>query len=217
MTVIVAVGCADVNKLKPPEAASANPDRVRQEGLSFHPTSGAGVDIRAVSPQGQLWVTLIHGLAFSSRPDPFALEPKERQFDVAQSTERIFSQNNFYSPSFVPVDDTVPQPEIEPQPYRRLAGVIVGDSILALIDMGNGQLQIIRPGQDIDGWHVDSINSEEAVLSRHGNLLPHTIHVRLEEPPPGSAGSGGAGGGGGAGVAPGGSGGQVGQGGLVGK
>jgi hypothetical protein len=109
---------------------------------------------------------------------------------------------------FAPPRATIMIPTPEPQPYRRLAGVIVGDSVLALIDMGDGQLKLIRPGQDIDGWHVESIDSDKAILTRGGNRLPHQVVVRLESPLPGSIGGrGGAGGGAGGAGQPGGGGG----------
>jgi bifunctional DNA-binding transcriptional regulator/antitoxin component of YhaV-PrlF toxin-antitoxin module len=70
---------------------------------------------------------------------------------------------------------------IEPQPFRRLAGIMVGDSVLAIIDMGDGNLQIVRPGQQIPGteWTVASIDEEKAVLRRSGNKKPKEVVVPL--------------------------------------
>jgi hypothetical protein len=73
---------------------------------------------------------------------------------------------------------------------------VVGDSVLALIDMGNGTTELIRPGQRIPGseWTVVSIDEEKAILRRGGNRLPRQVTVRLELPPPGFGGGGNTGG-----------------------
>ena len=103
--------------------------------------------------------------------------------------------------------------ELEPQPPRRLAGILVGESITALIDMGDGTgLQPIRPGQEIKSgsttWIVQSIDEEKAILRRVGDdKRPKYVVVRLEDSAtmtttPTGGGTGGAGGnrrGGGAG------------------
>jgi len=186
LAAFVAVGCADPVALsKPPDPGIPPPDKMLAAAGKFRPQTDAGADLRNAQPAGS-WQDVINGHAFSTRVDPFALHPDEISYDKQQSMERVFGTMDWDTTRFTPRDDTIPQQEVEPQPYRRLAGVIVGDSILALVDMGNGQLQLIRPGQDIDGWHVDAINSDEAVLSRSGNLLPRVIHVRLELPPEGS-------------------------------
>jgi hypothetical protein len=155
-----------------------------------------------------------HGQSFAPRNDPFALLREERAFDVSQSSERLLGEGGGFTFDYEPPvprdDDAVIQ---EPQPYRRLAGVIVGESVLALIDMGDGRLEIIRPGQRIPNseWTVVSIDEEKAVLRRGGNRLPRQIVVRLESPPF-NPNQGGGGGGGAPGNMPGG--GTPGRGGL---
>jgi hypothetical protein len=148
---------------------------------------------------------LVASRSFSSRTEPFALHPEERAFETQQQKERLFQGlGGFYGLNYTPPPEVDNRPVFEEQPYRRLAGVIVGDSVLAIIEMGNGQPpQIIRPGQRIPNseWTVVSINEEKAVLRRSGNKLPKEITVRLESKPP--EGFGGAGGGGGTGGGPG--------------
>lgn len=136
-----------------------------------------------------------HGQSFAPRNDPFALLGEERGFEMMQSSERIAAESGGFSFDYEPPVDTAPTVIVEPQPYRRLAGVIVGESVLGLIDMGGGRLEIIRPGQRIPNseWTVISIDEEKAVLRRSGNRLPRQITVRLESPPynPGQAPAGG--------------------------
>lgn len=129
-----------------------------------------------------------------ARPDPFALKPSERSYETDQAAERVFAASGPFAPEFTPpVSTEKPLPPTEPQPYRRLEGIVVGDSVLAIIDMGDGTTVLIRPGQQIPNseWRVASIDEEKAVLVRGGNVLPHQIVVRLESPPPGMQPSGG--------------------------
>lgn len=125
------------------------------------------------------------------RADPFSLTPAERDYDMQQGMERLLNQASGFSIQFQPKEDVVEQPIIEPQPYRRLSGIVVGDSVLAILDMGNGSPVIIRPGQRIPNseWTVVSIDEDKAVLRRGGNRLPHQVTVRLESPPPGLGGA----------------------------
>jgi hypothetical protein len=153
-------------------------------------TSVAGVPEAAPAAPADV-KTLTALKSFQKRPDPFALKSNERQFDRNQESLRVFGETGFTVQYQEPEEEAPKQEDIpEPQPYRRLAGVVVGDSILALIDMGNGQLEVIRPGQQIPNseWRVISIDSEKAVLRRSGNRTPRQIVVRLESPPPGMGG-----------------------------
>lgn len=139
-------------------------------------------------------------IKFSKRKDPFALKSNEASFDQSQSSLRVFNEIGGFSMQYNPPPEEAPSAQDipEPQPYRRLAGVVVGDSVLALIDMGDGRpVEIIRPGQQIPNseWTVASIDTEKAVLTRKGNQTPRRVTVKLESAPPGAAGAvGGAGG-----------------------
>lgn len=130
--------------------------------------------------------TAIQTTAVSPRPDPFALREIEIGYELKQEGFRVFSQTGGFFPSmFTPIPERIEVERIEPQPYRRLAGVLVGDSILAIIDMGGGNMQIVRPGQQIPNspWRVVSIDEEKALLRRSGNVLPKEVIVRLESRP----------------------------------
>jgi len=190
-----AFGCASLQKPYP-DMTSAKPDPIVKTADDFRPNSPAGLPVSTPPNGGALWASLTTGRAFSTRPDPFALQSKERAFDQQQMAEKLYADKGFYNQEFHPEPDVAIIPTEEPQPYRRLAGVIVSDSIMALIDMGDGQLQLIRPGQVINGWTVVSIDGEKAVLGREGNVLPHRVIVRLELPSTGGGGTGGGTGGG---------------------
>jgi len=153
---------------------------------AFRPNVDAGFKIDPstdVKPYQQL---VAASIKYGHRGDPFSLTKEELDYDRTQNAERIMASMGGFAPDEhqEKIDDVQP-PVQEPQPYRRLAGIIVGDSVLALIDMGNGQLEVIRPGQKIENspWTVQSIDQDKAVLHRDGNVAPHTVTVRLETPP----------------------------------
>jgi hypothetical protein len=199
--VFAAVGCQENQPPPSPPTVNLAPNK-------YDPPVDAGwknvvqgpLDISALKAQNMG----NHGQSFASRNDPFALLREEKAYDISQTSERFLSETPFRFDYEEP-----PPPQsmdiVEPQPYRRLAGVIVGESVLALIDMGDGRLEIIRPGQRIPNseWTVVSIDEEKAVLRRGGNRLPRQIVVRLESPPF-QGGGGGATPGGGGGNRPGG-------------
>lgn len=121
---------------------------------------------------------------FVARTDPFALNASQQAFEKSQNNERLTQQlGGFYPAEEGPEQEDV-APVIEPQPYRRLAGVVVAQSVIGIIEL-NGEQQLIRPGQLIPGtqWRVVSIDADKAVLRREGNTLPHEITVRLESRP----------------------------------
>jgi hypothetical protein len=163
----------------PPGALQSTADYDKR--CTVPPKADAGVKVPySTEIDTQKFATLIHSKSFSSRPDPFALLATERVFDEQQSAERLLQLTPFRTDYTPPVE---PEPEImEAQPYRRLAGVMVGDSISAIIDMGDGKgPQIIYPGERIPGteWTVVSIDEDKAVLRRSGNRKPKEVVVPL--------------------------------------
>jgi len=172
----------------PPAAATAtvNP-------LKVNVTSDAGIGATQLQDPKTLMVAELAAArrAGPPRKDPFAMKPDEKAYDIEQSGLRLVSTYGPFEPVFTPPEEPDHNPPvIEDQPYRRLAGVVVGDSVLAIIDMGNGTTELIRPGQQIPNseWKVVSIDQDKAVLRRNGKTLPHEITVRLESPPGGVGG-----------------------------
>lgn len=146
--------------------------------------------------------------SFGRRSDPFALLGPEAAFERAQQMERVQSEFGGFFPTLF--EEPAPSPEetivVEPQPYRRLAGVLLGNGVAALIQMEDGRVFEIVPGSVIPGtnWVVISIDAERAILRRPGNRLPKEIIVRLGPRAENFMGGGGDTGGRGAGQADGG-------------
>lgn len=148
-------------------------------------TAVAGVPVQNPGP-ASLVTALIQSYQPHSRIDPWALTREEISFEAKERNARVFATTGNYFPAvFVPQVERTTIVTQEPQPYRRLAGVLVGESVMAIIDMGDGRpMELIRPGMQIPNspWRVISIDEEKAVLRRSGNKLPKEIVVRLETP-----------------------------------
>jgi len=163
--------------------------------ITFRPDAEAGIPVAPGDPQ-----TLIVARNFSPRGNPFALRAAERSFEQNQLAENIASMGGGWRFDYEPKPERQPTIIDEPQPYRRLAGVLIGESVTALIDMGDGQgIRAVRPGQRIEGteWLVASIDEEKAVLRRVPTpgvtKRPSEVTVRLEPVPFGGGGTPGQG------------------------
>jgi hypothetical protein len=153
------------------------------------PPSVAGLEVKPNTDATQFTKLVASNASkFHTRGDPFALNATEKAFDNAQASERVFSSLGGWSTDVEPESEVAPRIELEVQPYRRLSGIVVGDSIVAIIEMGEGREPLlIHPGDHIPNspWTVVSIDEDKAVLRRSGDVLPHEVIVRLETPPGG--------------------------------
>lgn len=202
LVLLVAVGC---NSGSGSETAAVAPVATPSgPSFTYTPKAEAGIPVTQ-SADAAAFGKLVEANSgkFVARRDPFALSGEEAAYDASQSSERLLQSTGGYSLDYTPPEVKIDeQPVLEEQPYRRLAGVIVGDSVLALIVLEDGRTELIRPGQQIPGteWKVASIDEDKATLVRGGNKLPKRISVRLESPPAGMAPAGGAAGRGNAGA-----------------
>jgi hypothetical protein len=139
--------------------------------------------------------------SFITRNDPFALLRQESAFEKSQRAERLLSDvgwMTYYQPP-APPPEVEPGSQVEPQPYRRLSGILIGDTVVGIMELENGTTIIVRPGTKVPNtdWTVVSLDSEKAVLRRPGPRKPTQIVVRLENPRPAGFGGGSGGGTGG--------------------
>lgn len=191
---IVLVGCgAGGDTETPPAPVAANPAAPEMTFANL-----PGLPVAMVADPDKVFhqqAQLVAEVSGRPRPDPFALKPAEKRFDTNQTAARLFGQMGSFTVVYEPPQETAvgTVPQMEPQPYRRLSGIIVGDSVYAILENGTGTPEIIRPGMRIPNteWTVVSIDQDKAVLRRNGNVLPKTVVVRLESPPAGMAGNSG--------------------------
>ncbi len=174
-------------------------------------TAEAGVLVNASSAASEALVReQAKGMLVASRANPFFLLGAEVGYEREQFAANQTAQMGFYRMA----GQSLPQPAQptfinEAQPPRRMAGVLIGESVSALIDMNDGTpggLKVIRPGSEIAGpsgqieWIVQSIDEEKAVLVRKDpKRYPRRVVVRLQldlgdgDPGGGSAPAGGTG------------------------
>ena len=191
-------GCNLTGAMNPPDPFPTG----SAPATAYTPTSAAGLPVTQ-DPDGTKLGKLVAqrssaGAFGKARSDPFALTGSERQFETLQAAERVFGSGSGFT------NQLSAKPEVElqvtppePQPYRRLSGIVVGDSILAILEEQGREPVIVTPGSQIPNseWRVVSIDQDKAVLRRSGNRKPNQIIVRLETPRFGTPGGGQPGGG----------------------
>jgi hypothetical protein len=188
-------GCGDTtrqSRLGPPpqgQAPKELPQIAALAGIDLVPATATQMDV----------VTIARSMSFGSRWNSFALGAGESAFDQEQRMLNLMSQGgNFFPSEYIapeerPVEDEIKRVEV---PLWRLSGVVIGESVSALLDKGPGQTVPIHPGMIIDGWMCVSIDSEKAVFRRMDDAEPNTMEVRLSLPMGGGVGSSGGSGGG---------------------
>ncbi len=180
-----------------PEIGDTTVPTVPKMPEAYAPKAKAGVPVAQAPDTGQLKPLIASTARFGSRSNPFLLQSNEIKFDQSQAAERLFLQEGSFSLNYKEPEFREPEllPE-EPQPYRRLMGVVIGDAIVAILETDGQAPLLIRPGMRIPDtdWVVVSIDEEKAVLRRTTNQRPKEVVVRLEQPRPGfGAGAAGAG------------------------
>jgi hypothetical protein len=174
-------GCGDViPQLSEDDTATVTANIKPKKYDDFKPNAISGVRVDP-SADPNAYKNFIAMKDFGLRQDPFALLASEQKFDRAQLAERLTTEAG-WSIRFEPKPEEPAVLPEEPQPYRRLSGVLIGQTIMALINMEDGMVHVVRPGMKVPNseWTVVSIDEEKAILKREGNKRPSTIIVRLE-------------------------------------
>lgn len=125
---------------------------------------------------------------FRPRRDPFAPLPEE----VAAMQADAFDPARYFVLASPPKPPRVELPEpFEPQPRRRVAGIIIGTTVSAILEQEGELPRIVYPGDMVGEFRVAAITETGLVLRRSkGN--PREVRVPYE--PPGNVGGGGSGG-----------------------
>ncbi len=152
----------------------------------LHPAADAGIPVvvKPIDPGAARMKRLARNANFGSRSDAFALLPMESRYEQEQRGELILGTLGGFTTYFEPPEEQPDESEIfEPQPPRRASGIVLGESVYAIIQMETGQTIIVRPGSKIQVgdvvWTVASIDEDKVVLRREGNRQPKTIIIRL--------------------------------------
>ncbi|MCW5934529.1 MAG: hypothetical protein KIT45_09570 [Fimbriimonadia bacterium] len=146
------------------------------------PGSSAGT-MMAAAPEADT-----PSVPFRPRRDPFAYLPEENEAMQVGAYELA----GFYRAAGPPRPPAtlVPLEPFEAQPYRRIAGIIEGPTVSAILEQEGEVPQIVTPGDLVGEFRVASIDMEGITLKRSkGN--PREVRVRYEPPQGGGGGTGG--------------------------
>ena len=208
VTGLLAVGCgggdpsATTTAQTPGAPGAVNMNFVNQK-IGEIPRAPAGMPLPPNTPvldSSKEYLRVAQNVYPGSRRDPFRLFSKEATFEVGQQRERLAGDLGGWSTLIY--EEPAPKPDIsempvEPQPRRRLAGVLLGDGASALLEMEDGNIYDVRPGSRVGEWTVLSIDGDKCVLYRDPSKRPSEVTVYLDGSLNGGGGGqpGGAGGG----------------------
>lgn len=135
-------------------------------------------------PENKGLKLLASTMGFRSRQDPFALLTAEKAFENSQRREKLFGETPTFGTYFVTPPEVTPEEEIVEAPPAgwRLAGIVQGNGVSAIMTNGTFPALDIKPGSVIPGteWVVASIDGEKAILKRRSKKRPREWVVRLE-------------------------------------
>jgi hypothetical protein len=185
-------GSGDNTASQPPPAP---PDFDRSGGGGLTPPSPSGgftpppPTMTATAPQPQAARP-----QFTPRRDPFAPLPEEVEAMQADA----FDPARYFVLASPPKPPKVELPEpFEPQPRRRVAGIIIGATVSAILEQEGELPRIVYPGDMVGEFRVAAI-TETGLILRRSKGNPREVRVPYE--PPGNVGGGGVGGGAGFGA-----------------
>jgi translation initiation factor IF-2 len=179
-------GSGDNTASQPPPAP---PDFDRSGGAPAPPSPGGGFTppspaMTATAPQPQAARP-----QFTPRRDPFAPLPEEVEAMQADA----FDPARYFVLASPPKPPKVELPEpFEPQPRRRVAGIIIGATVSAILEQEGELPRIVYPGDMVGEFRVAAI-TETGLILRRSKGNPREVRVPYE--PPGNVGGGGGGGG----------------------
>lgn len=181
MPVLGLVGCKGNSDTPAPPAQAAS---VKIPKIEMNVDAGVPIG-RSKDDKGWKSYVATRQPYLGVRQDPFKLTSIEQSFEENQQSERLAAAEGWF-PNNAEEPKEKEQEPVEIQPYRRLIGVVIANTVTALIDMGGGNVQLIRPGMYVPGtqWFVVSIDEDKAVLRRSGKVQPKEITVKLESAPP---------------------------------
>jgi hypothetical protein len=124
---------------------------------------------------------------FTPRRDPFAPLPEE----VAAMQADAFDPARYFVLASPPKPPKVELPEpFEAQPRRRVAGIIIGATVSAILEQEGELPRIVYPGDMVGEFRVAAI-TETGLILRRSKGNPREVRVPYE--PPGNVGGGGGG------------------------
>lgn len=114
------------------------------------------------------------------RVDPFKPLPWEADVSKPPILSVVPSVRLQPIPTYQPKEDE--QEDVLPaQPYRRVAGIMWGQSVAAIIETQGDLPRVVKPGDTLDGMRVARIEPSQVVLSTLGKK-PREVTIKLGAP-----------------------------------
>lgn len=114
------------------------------------------------------------------RIDPFKPLPWEADVSKPPILSVVPSVRLQPMPTYQPKEEEQ-EDVLPPQPYRRVAGIMWGQSVAAIIETQGDLPRVVKPGDSLDGMRVARIEPNQVVLSTTGKK-PREIAVKLGAP-----------------------------------
>ncbi len=114
------------------------------------------------------------------RVDPFKPLPWEADVSKPPILSVVPSVRLQPIPTYQPKEEEQ-EDVLPPQPYRRVAGIMWGQSVAAIIETQGDLPRVVKPGDTLDGMRVARIEPNQVVLSTTGRK-PREISVKLGAP-----------------------------------
>lgn len=164
------------------------------------PTAGGGPMAGPMGPMGPMGGPMAGGAGYGTRGalqqvaeapkegkppskyrvDPFKPLPWEADVSKPPILSVVPSVRLQPLPTFRPKEEEA-EDILPPQPYRRVAGIMWGQSVAAIIETQGDLPRVVKPGDSIDGLRVARIEPNQVVLSTLGRK-PQEITVKLGAP-----------------------------------
>ncbi len=133
---------------------------------------GAGQQVAQAQPEGKP--------PSKYRVDPFKPLPWEADISKPPILSVVPSVRLQPVPTYKPAEGEE-EDVLPPQPYRRVAGIMWGQSVAAIIETQGDLPRVVKPGDTLDGMRVARIEPNQVVLSTLGKK-PREITVKLGAP-----------------------------------
>jgi hypothetical protein len=181
-------GSGDNTASQPPPSTYSG--GVRDDDYSgLAPTTGGGMATPPPTTMAAAPQPAAARPPFTPRRDPFAPLPEEVEAMQADA----FDPARYFVLASPPKPPKVELPEpFEAQPRRRVAGIIIGATVSAILEQEGELPRIVYPGDMVGEFRVAAI-TETGLILRRSKGNPREVRVPYE--PPGNVGGGGGGGG----------------------
>lgn len=114
------------------------------------------------------------------RSDAFALlQDEKRIYQEIKMDELYQKTDGFLHLVKIPEETIVEEAKkkIIAVPFSRLIGTIVSNGIVALVEMNNKKVIEVRPGETVEGWKLNYLDTDQLEFEHIGEGIPKKITI----------------------------------------